>query len=210
MQRRRNFIVMVIVIAVIGVFMLAGERGSGRHLMLDNLEGELTAETVDYGADDSSTINLSADTDIKFCGKQSLKLEYNLQPSGYLFCARGYGLDTVAANKWLKDPQKINWSRYQGFSFMVSSTQKTIVAFDIKDAGDEIWYFESEVVPGDWQEITVSFDALTVRQDGQTQTAARNNVLDFPIQSYRWESRTPGEGTLHFDCVKLLRKSPTK
>jgi hypothetical protein len=206
MQKSRNFLITVFIVAVVGIFVLGGERGTGRNLLLDNLEGELNHQTVDYGSDAASSIDVSGAADVKICGKQSLKLAYDLDAAGYMFCARGFGLDALEANKWSKEPSKINWNRYQGFSFMMFGQKNGKVAFDVKDSGGEMWRIILDDDVEGWKEVVIPFSALTAREDWQPESAARNKILDFPIKSYQWEPRAPGKGVLYFDCVKLVRK----
>jgi hypothetical protein len=175
-------------------------------LMLDSFEGPLTKETVDYGAAEGSSVKVEADTNIKVCDAQAMKIEYELKPSGYMWIARGYNLDVKGAAKWLLEPKDIKWKQYNAISIqMYGEGAGGVVAFDIKDAKGEIWRFIIDDDFTGWKEITCPFKDFFVRKDWQPDSAEKNEILDFPIMSFQFEPRLPGKGLYLFDCVKLIK-----
>ncbi|MDI6606538.1 MAG: carbohydrate binding domain-containing protein [Candidatus Omnitrophota bacterium] len=178
-------------------------------LLIDDFEGVLDGGpdgTVDFGADAGSTVNVSADTQIKYCANQSMKIDYFANAGGYMWVARGYNLD-AANSSWLVRPDEIDWARYNSFSFYIYGTaSKALIAFDIKDNGGQIWRFTFEDNAKGWQRIICPFDTFSVRNDWQPQGADNNGKLDFPIASYQFEVLPQGEGTLHFDCISLTKE----
>lgn len=180
-------------------------------LLLDSFEGEISSDTVDFGAGPNSSIKVEASKQIKICGEQSLKVEYKLAPSSYMWVARGFNLDVKGANRWLVSPEEIDWRRYNAFSFyMYGQNSQGAVAFDIKDAKNEMWRF---VVRDDftgWKKIICSWDKFFSRQDWQPDNAYTDQVLDFPIISFQFEPRLVGEGVYYFDCVSLVRVGKKK
>ena len=181
---------------------LMAEDGS---LALDSFEGTIGQQTVDFGAAAGSSLQVETATDEKSCGGRSLKMTYELEPGGYMFCARGQSLDVAGALWEGPAPDKINWSEYKAISFQMNdqSAVPGAVAFDIKDAGGEVWRFMINDGKGGWTKMTVPLDQFKVREDWQPSTADGNRKLDFPIKSYQWEPKTPGEGVIYFDCVQL-------
>lgn len=176
-----------------------------KELLIDSFEGELSHNTVDYGTSEGSSLTVGPSKELKVCGEQSLKLDYNLKPSGYMWVARGFNLDVEGAARWLVPPEDIDWSAYNAFSiYMYGSNSQGIIAFDIKDAGGEMWRFLLEDDFEGWKEIVCPFNQFFVRKDWQPQDAERNEILDFPIMSFQFEPRFPPQGTYLFDCVKLV------
>lgn len=175
-------------------------------LMIDSFEGEINKQTVDYGASDGSSVNVTADKQLKACGEQSLKIEYVLKTSGYMWIARGYNLDVKGAAQWLIEPQKINWKKYNAISLqMYGSNSGSVAAFDIKDAKGEVWRFIVDDDFSGWKEIICPFSGFFVRKDWQPDAAEKNEAMDFPIMSFQFEPRLPGKGTFYFDCIKLVK-----
>jgi hypothetical protein len=173
---------------------------------LDGFEGELTALTVDYGSGNGSTVNVSSSQDIKHEGSQSIKVEYNTVSGGYMWVARGYGLDVKGAAEWTASPEAIDWSEWGGLSFYVNGEgDGTMIAFDVKDAGGELWRTVFTIDEPGWQQVQVPFEHLFARTDWQPDSARVDDVLDFPLQSYQLEVRTPGEGVFYVDSVELTR-----
>jgi len=175
-------------------------------LVIDSFEARLNSETVDFGAGEGSSVKVSASNEVKQCGQQSLKIEYNLRPSSYMWIARGYGLDVKGAAQWEIKPEDIAWRRYNAISIAMHGTGSgAVVAFDVKDAGGELWRFLLDDDFTGWKEIDCLFKNFFVRSDWQPETAQRNEVLDFPIRSFQFEPRLPGKGVYYFDCIKLKR-----
>ncbi len=194
---------------VLGGRPLSAEEGP---LLLDSFEGKIEKGTVDFGAKEGSTAEVLAATDEKACGNQALKLTYDLEEGAYMYCARGHGLDVAGALWEGPAPDAIAWKDYKAISFQVKDTRLDAlepghlpgpIAFDLKDAGGEIWRFAVTVMRPGWQQITVPFDHFKVRDDWQPQTADGNRTLDFPVKSFQWEPRTAGAGVIYFDCVQL-------
>jgi hypothetical protein len=175
--------------------------------MIDSFEGPLTKETVDYGAAEGSSVKVEADTGIKVCDAQSLKIEYDLKPSGYMWIARGYNLDIKGAAAWIVKPQDVKWRSYYAVSMqMYGSNTGGVIAFDLKDAGGEIWRFIIDDDFTGWKEIVCPLKEFFPRKDWQPDTATKNEVIDFPIMSFQFEPRLPGKGVYYFDCVKVIKK----
>ncbi len=175
-------------------------------LLIDDFEGAISGGpegTVDYGAGNGSSVELTASTDIKHSGKQSIKVTFDAIQNGYMWIARGFGLDVKNAG-WLVKPEDIKWNDYNAISFyMYGSDSKTQVAFDIKDKGNEIWRFMTEDNFTGWKQIVCPFKDFVARDDWQPDNADKNGVLDFPIKSYQFEPRPEAKGTLYFDQVEL-------
>jgi hypothetical protein len=206
----RTWIYPVIVLAAAAViYFLMNKPANHSALMLDSFEGPLNAKTVDFGSDDTSSLAVTAATDQKMCGAQALKMTYTLEPGGYMWCARGYGLDVLGATWEAPPPQNIDWAKYNAVSFMLYGDGKgASLAFDVKDAGGELHRFMvTDNTPG-WREVLIPFSAFKPRADWQPSTADGNHKLDLPIRSFQWEPKTPGSGTFYFDCVKLVHVSP--
>jgi beta-glucosidase len=199
-----------IYLAAVILFFAAGSAfAQGKSLLLDDFEGPISAGpygTVDFGAGGGSSVEVTAATDIKNSGNQSLKVVYDAVSGGYMWVARGEGLDAKNAG-WLVKPATIDWSKYNAFSFyMYGSDSKAKVAFDIKDNGGEIWRFMTEDNFKGWKEIICPFTDFFARGDWQPDAADKNAKLDFPIQSYQFEPRPQAKGTLYFDTVELINK----
>ena len=175
-------------------------------VMLDSFEGQASRETVDYGSSSSTKIAVSFSKEQKVCGRQSLKIDYDLKKDGYMYCARGHGLDVSGAVWEAGAPESINWSAYPSMSVQVFGSKRGNIAFDVKDSGGELWrYMINDDFEG-WKEIVVPFDQFRVREDWQPQTADGNRSLDFPVKSFQFEPKNPGVGAVYIDCVKLVNK----
>lgn len=188
------------------IVMIAGCTFAPHEVLLDSFEGEISKATVDYGAAEGSFLEVIADKGQKVCGEQSLKVIYELSTSGYMWIARGYGLDVSGAARWLKEPGDINWKAYNAISVqMHGSGSGGVVAFDIKDSGGELWRFLLDDDTAGWREVICPLEEFFPRGDWQPDTAERNEQLDFPIMSFQFEPRLAGKGIYLFDCVKLIR-----
>lgn len=176
-------------------------------ILLDDFEGDISKETVDYGEGNGTQVQVSFSQDIKYSGKQSLKVEYNSVPSGYMWVARGYNLDVEGAAQWLKPPKKIRWKKYKAISFYFYGEGKGVtIAFDIKDAQKEMWRYMFEDDTEGWKKVVCEFDKFFARSDWQPSDAEADGVLDFPIMSFQWEVRTPAKGVIYFDKVEINAK----
>lgn len=180
-----------------------------KSFMLDDFEGQITAGpmgTVDFGAGNGSSVNVSASTDIKYSGKQSLKVEYDAVAGGYIWIARGYDLDVRGAARWNSNPKDINWKDYDGITFyMYAGDSKGNIAFDIKDNGNEMWRFITKDNYTGWQHVICPFEQFISRSDWQPNNADKNDVLDFPIKSFQFEPLPEAKSVLYFDAVELVQ-----
>ena len=179
------------------------------NLLIDDFEVDISSGpngTVDFGGGNGSMVVVTAATDIKHTGSQSLKVTYNAVRGGYIWVARGFGLDAKNAT-WLRKPEDIDWNKYKAMSFyMYGSDSKTKVAFDIKDSGNEIWRFITEDDFKGWKQIICPFDQFSTRSDWQPESSDKNGQLNFPIKSYQFEPLPEAKGVLYFDAVELIAK----
>lgn len=182
-----------------------GQNPGAGVFMLDSFEGELSRKTVDYGSAANSSLDVAAAKDVKMCGGQSIRLQYKLEKDGYLYCARGYGLDVLNALWEAPAPEKIEWDDYGAIRLQMYGQGQGEVAFDVKDAGGEVWRSLINDTTKGWREVKVLFTQFAAREDWQPSTADGNRKLDLPIKSFQFEPKTPGEGMLYFDCVQLVR-----
>lgn len=179
------------------------------NLLIDDFEGVISkgeSGTVDFGAGNGSTLEVSASTDIKQSGNQGIKIDFDAVEGGYMWVARGKGLD-AKNSAWLVKPEDIQWDKYNAISFYMYGTGSNAdVAFDIKDNGNEIWRF---IVKDDfkgWKQVICAFNEFFVRGDWQPDGADKNGQLDFPVKSFQFEPRPVSKGTLYFDAVALIEK----
>lgn len=194
-------------IAGLLVFFISGCESGPKEVLFDDFEGVLNSETVDFGAGEGSSLEVKADKELKVSGEQSLRIDYYLKPSSYMWVARGYNLDVKGAAKWLVEPQNINWKKYKAISInMYGRNSGGVIAFDIKDAQEEIWRFLLDDDFEGWKEIICPFSQFFARRDWQPEHADRNEILNFPIKSFQLEPRLPGNGICNFDCVKVVKK----
>lgn len=177
-----------------------------KEVLIDSFEGQISPETVDYGSSENSSLMVSVDKSRPVCGEQALKITYNLVPSGYMWIARGCGLDVKGAADWIVSPDEINWRSYKAISLQVyGNNSGGVIAFDIKDKGGELWRFIIDDDFSGWKEVICPLAEFFPRGDWQPQTAQRNEELDFPIMSYQFEPKLPGEGIYYFDCIKVIK-----
>ena len=181
----------------------------GNNLLLDDFEIAVSSGangTVDFGAGNGSSVEVTAAKDIKNSGNQSLKVVYDAVPGGYIYVARGFGLDAKNAN-WPIKPADIKWTEYSGVSFYIYGTDsKEKIAFDIKDNGGELWRFITVDDVKGWKRVVASFDKFVVRDDWQPNDADKNGQLDFPVKTFQFEPLPGSKGTLYFDTVELVKK----
>jgi len=178
-------------------------------LLLDDFEGLVLGGpdgTVDFGSGGGSTVEVSAETQIKQSGNQSLKAVYNAVTGGYMWVARGSGLDVKNAG-WLVSPESIDWPKFNAVSFYVfGSNSGARVAFDVKDKGLEVFRFLTTDDFTGWKQIVAPFSEFSARSDWQPDSAEKNGALDFPLKSYQFEILPEAKGTLFFDKVELANK----
>ena len=157
--------------------------------------------TVDFGAGNGSSVQVTAATDIKNTGKQSIKVDFDAVAGGYMYIAKGEGLDAKNAG-WLVKPKDIKWDKYGAISFYMYGTDSgTDVAFDIKDNGNELWRFMVKDDTKGWKQVICSFDKFFCRGDWQPDSAEKNATLDFPVKSFQFEPRPKAKGT--FILIRL-------
>ncbi len=180
-----------------------------KSILIDDFEVDVTGGaqgTVDFGAGNGSSVSVTADKFIKNSGSQSLKVEYDALKGGYIYVARGSGLDAANAG-WTIKPEDIKWKEFNAISFfMYGTNSKAQVAFDIKDNGNELWRF---IVTDDftgWKRIVCSFDKFVLRTDWQPQNADNNAQIDYPIKIFQFEPLPETKGTLYFDTVELVKE----
>jgi len=194
----------VIFIMLFSAGVFAQEKG----LLIDDFEGVISggAEgTVDYGSGGGSSLEAAADRDFKKSGTQSIKITFDAVNGGYMWIARGSGLD-AKNSAWLVKPENIKWNEYRAISFYMSgSASGTEIAFDIKDNSAELWRFMLTDNFKGWKQVVCPFNDFVCRSDWQPESADKNSELDFPLQSFQWEPRPPAQGALYFDDVELLK-----
>lgn len=182
---------------------------AGSNLLVDDFEIVVSngpEGTVDFGSGNGSTVEVTQTTDIKNTGNQSLKVTYDAVNDGYIYVARGNGLDAKNA-QWTINPADIKWEDYSALSFYLYGTDsKAKIAFDVKDNGGEIWRFITDDDFKGWKKVVVSFDKLVMRDDWQPNDADKNGVIDFPIRVFQFEPLPGSKGTLYFDTVELVKK----
>jgi len=192
-----------------GLFLTGGCTAADGNLLLDDFEIAVSGGpegTVDFGAGNGSSIQVSESTDIKNSGDKALKVDYEAVAGGYMYIARGFGLDAKNTT-WDIKPSDIKWEEYSAISFYIYGTDsKADIAFDIKDTGGEIWRFTVVDDFVGWKNVVIAFDKFVVRDDWQPQDADKNGVLDFPIKVFQFEPLPGTKGTLYFDTVELVKK----
>ncbi len=194
-----------LVLGLLLFFALACKQGP-EEVVIDCFDGLINSETVDFGSSEDSSVSVEADKEVKVCGEQSLRIAYDLKPSGYMWIARGYGLDVKGAAQWRVEPGSIDWKRFNAIGLvMYGSNSGGVIAFDIKDAGGEMWRFLLDDDFEGWKDIICPLKQFFVRGDWQPETAERNELLDFPIMSFQFEPRLPGKGSYYFDYIRVLR-----
>ena len=193
----------------LALFVAGGCLAEGNNLLLDDFEMVVSGGpegTVDFGSGNGSSVQVIGATDIKNSGDQALKVDYDAVNGGYIYIARGAGLDAKNAN-WVIKSSDIKWEEYSAISFYIYGTDsKAKIAFDIKDNGGEIWRFITEDDFVGWKKVVASFDKFIVRDDWQPTDADKNAQLDFPIKIFQFEPLPTSKGTLYFDTVELVKK----
>ena len=178
-------------------------------LLIDGFEVMISGGpegTVDFGAGNGSSVEVTASTDIVHGGKQSLKVTYDAVPGGYMWVARGTDLDAGNAG-WLVKGADINWNKYNTIAFyMYGSDSQAKIAFDIKDNGGEMWRFVFADNFKGWKQLTCPLGEFVARTDWQPDSADGNAKMDLPIRSYQFEPLPPAKGTLYFDDAELMKK----
>jgi hypothetical protein len=202
---KKIFFAMVLaVLSAVGIVL-----AEGNNLLIDDFEISISngpEGTVDFGAGNGSSVEVTESTDIKNSGNKALKVVYDAVNGGYIYVSRGTGLDAKNAN-WAINPSDIKWEEYNAVSFYVYGTDsKARIAFDIKDNGGEIWRFITEDDFKGWKKVVCNFDKFLVRDDWQPENADKNGKLDFPIKIFQFEPLAESKGTLYFDTVELVKQ----
>lgn len=196
-------------VAALILFVAGSCLAEGSNLLVDDFEMAVSggAEgTVDFGSGNGSSVQVAGARDIKNSGDQALKVVYEAMGGGYIYVARGWGLDAKNAN-WILKPSDVKWEEYSAISFYVyGEDSKAKIAFDIKDSGGEIWRFITEDDFVGWKRVVASFDKFIVRDDWQPNEADKNGQFDFPIKVFQFEPLPGSKGTLYFDTVELVKK----
>ncbi len=194
----------VVLIAVFSGISFAQEKG----VLIDDFEGLISGGpegTVDYGSGGGSTVEVAAAGDFKHSGARALKVTFNAVTGGYMWVARGFGLD-AKNSAWLVKPEDIKWTDFGAISFyMLGGNSQAEIAFDIKDNSGELWRFMVSDNFKGWKQVVCKFSDFICRSDWQPDNADKNSQLDFPLKSYQWEPRPSAQGTLYFDDVELVK-----
>jgi hypothetical protein len=195
---------------LVSVFCFAGfalGEEAKKVLVLDDFEFEITSGpqgTIDVGAGNGSSVAVSADEEIKKTGAQSLKIDYDAVSGGYIRVARGYNLDVKGAAVWLHAPQDIKWSSYAAISFYLDGQGSGAkIAFDVKDAGGEMYRFMVIDDTKGWKQVICPFDQFLPRGDRQPPTGNAPEIMDFPLMSFQFEPIAIAKGTVRIDDVVL-------
>lgn len=202
-MKKINLFIIVIFCSALNCF------AQEKSLLIEDFEGEISGGengTLDFGSGNSSSVEVTADTNIKNSGAQSLKIAYDAVSGGYMWIAKGFSLDAKNA-AWLVTPESIDWKKYNAISFYIyGSGAKTKIAFDIKDSGNEMWRFIITDDFSGWKQIICPFNEFFARGDWQPQTADANAMLDFPVKSFQFEPLAEAKGALYIDTVELINK----
>jgi hypothetical protein len=203
-MRKLSYLILIFVLALAGVS-FAQEKA----LLLNDFEGQVSGGpegTVDFGSGNGSAVEVTAATDITHSGKQSLKVKFDAVSGGYMYIAKGFGLDAKNA-AWMVKQGSINWKDYNALAFyMYGSDSKARIAIDVKDNGNELWRYIFEDNFKGWKQIVCPFSQFFARGDWQPQNADKNATMDFPLKSYQFEPLPIAKGTLYFDDVELVKQ----
>lgn len=191
---------------LLGLLLIVGCQSAPNDVLIDSFEGQINIETVDSGSSEGSVVEVGSSKAFKVCAEQSLRIEYDLKPSGYMWVARGYDLDVGGAASWEVKPSDIRWKKFNAvILYMYGSNSQGVIAFDLKDNGGEAWRFLLDDDFTGWKKIICRFNEFFPRNDWQPETAQVNGTLDFPIKSFQFEPRMPGKGTYYFDCITVSK-----
>lgn len=196
-------------LALVFFLLLAGACLAGiDNLVIDGFEGAISGGpegTVDFGAGNGSSVQVTGAKGVKYAGDQSLKIDYDAVAGGYIYVAKGWGLDAKNAG-WLVKPEAIDWGYYKAITFeMYGSGSNAKFAFDVKDNGNELWRFVVEDNFQGWKKIICAFKDFSPRSDWQPESADKNGIMDFPLKSYQFEPLPAAKGTVYFDEVTLIK-----
>ena len=179
-------------------------------LLLDDFEGIISGgqlATVDFGSGGGSSLEAASSKEIKYHGQQALEVSFDAVSGGYMWIARGYGLDAKNAASWLIEPKDIDFTKYNAIAFYVYGANTGIkVAVDLVDSGSEYWRVLIDDNFTGWKEFVILLSDFFVRGDWQPQSADKNAELNFPIRVFQFEPLPAGKGKLYFDYVRLVKK----
>lgn len=184
----------------------ASAQETSRVFLLDDFEGEITTGpegTVDTGTENGSTVEVSADTQNKISGEQSLKIVYDAVTNGDIWVGRGYQLSAKSAGQWTRIPEEVGWEQYGAISFWILGEGKgTSIAFDIKDAKGRTFRFMLTDDHKIWKQVVCPFDQFEP-DAGQGVSAPEENVPVFPLLSFRFKPMAIARGAIDVDAVSL-------
>ena len=181
----------------------------GKYLLIEDFQTEISGGakgTVDFASGKGSSVNVSAASNPRHSGKQSLKVTFNAVSGGYIYVAKGLFLNASNAG-WLIPSGAIDWTRYDAIAFYVYGTNsKAYIAFDLKDRDGELWRIKVHDNFKGWKQLICPFVEFLVRKDWQPDYADKNGTLDFPLRSFQFEPLAPSKGTYYLGEVVLVRK----
>ncbi len=180
-------------------------------LLLDDFEEVISGAgplaTVDFGSGGGSSLEVASSQEIKYHGQQALEVSFDAAVGGYMWIARGYGLDVQNAASWLIEPKDIDFTKYNAIAFYMYGANTAIkVAVDLVDSGSEYWRALIDDNFTGWKEFVIPLSDFFVRGDWQPQSADKNAELNFPIRVFQFEPLPAGKGKLYFDYVRLVKK----
>jgi len=208
MMKKLSLYFLVVILAAV-FFFQSGTLNANDGLLIDSLEITVSggpSGTVDFGSGGDSSVKVSSESGIKNEGNQSVKVVYDAIADGYMWIARGAALDASNAG-WTTKAKDIDWDKYNAISvYIYGGNSGNSIAFDLKDAGSEMWrYIVTDDFDG-WKQIVFPFNQFFARSDWQPASADNNSELNFPVKSYQFEPLAPGKGTFYFDQVEVVKK----
>lgn len=184
--------------------------GQGNEVLVDDFEGVISTGlegTVDAGSGSGSSIEVLASRDIKFHGRQSLKITFDAAAQGYMWAARGWGLDVKTAAVWRIEPKKIDFNKFNAIAFyLYGANTNTQIAVDLVDSGFEYWRYLIKDDFSGWKEFVIPLSDFFARGDWQPDKADKNASLDLPVNVFQFEPRPIGKGTIYVDYVRFIAK----
>ncbi len=202
-MKKTGFFILGFVLALT-VFCFAQED----NLLIDDFEIVVSGgpeDTVDYGSGGGSSVEVTTVGDIKYSGEKALKITFDAVSGGYMWIARGTGLDAKNAG-WQVRPEDIKWEDYKVLSFYIYGNDSKIrIAVDIKDKGNEMWRYLIEDNFKGWKQIICPFSDFFARGDWQPQDAEKDAVLTFPLKSFQFEPLAGAKGAIYIDKVELRK-----
>jgi len=193
----------------------------GQKLLIDDLEGRIEADS-NYGngaACEVSFASISSSPADVYSGSQSMKINYEKNHGGYLYCARGFGLkpaEKIPQKKlvWSIKPENIDFEKYNAIGFYIKgSNTGHSIAIDLFDKNREIFRHVFTDDSNEWKEIIVPFTDFKSRGNYQPDWNNKNEIIDFPIVIYQFEPLAEMDKTIkgsiiidavHFDAIEAL------